>query len=675
MKTLYLFSLIYLIIWIPTNAQTLVRRKTSNAHSPTELAAIEMREGDKYFDMKGGALKIALEHYLHAYTVNSEVPLLNYRIGVCYLNTINRVRSIPYLEKAERLMPDVSRDIHFLLGIAYQLNMEWDKAIAEYELYKTGTAPELAAAMAPEINKRIAECNTGEILVAHPVHVSIENLGAVVNSPFPEYGPFVTADESTLYFTARRDNTLGGLMDDFDNEFYEDIYVTQKENGKWTAPKNLDIPINTDFHDAIAGLSADGHRMFVYRGDVNGGDIFESRLNGYEWTKPVNMGKPINSKYHETSACLSNDEKTLYFVSDKPEGSYGGKDIYKSELQKNGKWGEPVNLGPVINTQYDEDGVFLHADGKTLYFGSKGHETMGGYDIFKSVWNDSAQTWSKPENIGYPINTPDDDVFFVMSASGKHGYYASVKTGGYGEKDIYMIDFSGETSAGGNLIASTGSMASEPPCIIVANLTLLKGLVQDAETGKPVLASVEIVDNAKNKTISTFESNAGTGKYLISLPSGKNYGIVVKANGYLFHSENFDIPSMQDYQEVTKDILLDKLEVGKKMVLNNIFYDFDKATLRSASIAELERLVALLNEKPSLKVEIASHTDNRGAPVYNQTLSEARAKAVVDYLVEHGIKKSRLEFKGYGMTDPVANNESSDGRQLNRRTEFKIVGK
>jgi len=252
-----------------------------------------------------------------------------------------------------------------------------------------------------------------------------------------------------------------------------------------------------------------------------------------------------------------------------------------------------VNLGPTINTQYGEEGVFLHPDGKTLYFSSQGHTSMGGYDIFKTVYNSETKTWSKPANLGYPVNTPDDDVFFVISASGKHGYYASFNANGYGEKDIYVITFLGlekpmVMNNEDNLLASQAAPVKETviaPVLAIkeAQLTILKGVITDELTKQPLEATIEIVDNLKNQVIASFTSNSSTGKYLVSLPAGRNYGIAVKKDNYLFHSENFDIPNTAAYQEVIKDVALKNIAVGSKIILKNIFFDFDKATLRPES--------------------------------------------------------------------------------------------
>jgi outer membrane protein OmpA-like peptidoglycan-associated protein len=440
-------------------------------------------------------------------------------------------------------------------------------------------------------------------------------------------------------------------------------------------------PINTDENDATAGISPDGQTLYVYRGD-HGGDIYESHLKGATWTKPDHMSSKINTSYHETSVTLGPDGKTLYFVSDRP-GGFGDRDIYKTIADEKGKWGDAINLGPVINTQYGEEGVAMQADGKTLYFSSQGHNTMGGYDIFKSVYDGTK--WSVPENLGYPINTPDDDVFFSISASGKHGYYTSIRKGGYGEKDIYLITFLGAEkpvvqSNEDDLLAGSKSavadvMMTAAVAVKTPKVTLLKGVITDSTTHKPLEASIELVDNKKNTVIASFTSNSETGKYLVSLPAGVNYGIAVKTDGYLFYSANFDIPDTANYIVVTKNVALQPINIGDRIVLRNIFFDFDKATLRSESTSELDRLINLLTTYGTLKIEISGFTDNKGSAEYNQRLSESRAKSVVDYLIAHGIASGRLTYKGYGMEQPIATNETDEGRQLNRRTEFKITGK
>jgi outer membrane protein OmpA-like peptidoglycan-associated protein len=319
---------------------------------------------------------------------------------------------------------------------------------------------------------------------------------------------------------------------------------------------------------------------------------------------------------------------------------------------------------------------------------------MGGFDIFVTKRKEDG-TWETPKNIGWPVNSPDNDVFFVVSGSGRYGYYSSFRSDGYGEKDLYRITFLGPekqplTSTEDNLMASLANPVKEitiEPKVEVktVNLAILKGLIRDARTLQPVEAKIELIDNEKNELVTTLSSDSKSGNYLVSLPAGKNYGISVKADGYLFHSENVDIPKASGYREYEKNIDLKKVEVGQTIVLRNIFFDLDKATLRDASRNELERLIKLLNENPTLRIEISGHTDTQGDAAYNQKLSEARAKAVVDYLIKAGIAAGRLEYKGYGESQPQipeadilkmkTKAEREEAHQQNRRTEFKILSK
>jgi outer membrane protein OmpA-like peptidoglycan-associated protein/tetratricopeptide (TPR) repeat protein len=648
-------------------------------------AKASIEKGDEFFEKGYVFYKQALEPYLAAYKFNPNNALLNYKIGKCYLYSNYKLKSLPFLEKALSLNPTVDQQIHFVLAKAYHLDMKWDKAIQEFKLFQqtlSGKGEEIEG-LKEEVNKHIEECTIGKEMVKHPIRVFIDNVGSEINSQYSDYGPVISADESTMLLTSRRPSTTGGEIDPEINEYYEDIYVSTRKNGKWTTAINIGSPINTNNHDANSGLSADGQKFLIYiAGKKDQGDLYESELKGEFWTKPDHMNSNINTDYHESSACYSPDGNSVYFVSDKPEG-LGDRDIYVSVKDKKGRWGKAVNLGNMINTKYGEEGIFMHPDGKTIYFSSQGHKSMGGYDIFKSVYENGM--WTEPENLGYPVNTPDDDVFFVISASGKHGYYASFNANGYGEKDIYMITFLGPEKEmvlnnEDNLLASIASPIKETviaPVVEVkaAALTILKGIITDALTTKPLEATIEIIDNQKNELVASFTSNSSSGKYLVSLPAGKNYGIAVKKDGYLFHSENFDIPAISAFQEVTKDIALRNVAVGTKIILKNIFFDFDKATLRPESTNELERLTKLLNDVPTLKIEISGHTDAKGAADYNQKLSQNRAKAVVDYLVKAGIAADRLTFAGYGKDQPIATNDTDEGRQLNRRTEFKIISK
>lgn len=617
---------------------------------------------------------------------NPKNARLNYMLGfIWFVNEPTNSQTLKHFEASYSLNPKVEPDITYWLAWTYQLNTKWDEAITKYNEYLTflNQKAKSNAQEIEDVNKKITECKNGIQFSANPERVFVDNLGANINTFFPEYGPAITADEETIMFTARRDNTTGNKKDENDNKYFEDVYVSNKLNSKWQTSKQLSKNVNTEGHDAVAGLSQDGTKLFVYRdGPKDGGDLYESVLFGVDWEQPAHMNKNINTKYHENTVSLSYDGRQLYFVSSKESG-LGDADIYICELDAKGEWGPSKNIGPDLNTKYPEDGVFLHPDGVTMYFSSKGHNSMGGYDIFKSTLVNGK--WGKPVNLGYPINGPDDDVYFVVAGSGSRAYFASAKQGGFGDQDIYKITFLGPEkqpllNTQDQLLAMVAKPISNLKTENIvevkgAKLTILKGIITDAKTTKPLEASIDLIDNEKNVVLATFKSNSSTGKYLVTLPSGKNYGIAVKHDGYLFHSENFNLPDSANFQEFTKDVALKKIEIGSTIVLRNIFFDFDKATIRPESANELERLIKLLTDNPTLKIELGSHTDSKGSDEYNMKLSDNRSKSVVDYLIGKGISSGRLVAKGYGETKPIDTNDTDAGRQNNRRTEFKILEK
>jgi outer membrane protein OmpA-like peptidoglycan-associated protein/Tol biopolymer transport system component len=576
-----------------------------------------------------------------------------------------------YFQKAEQMQVNFSP--RYLIAYADVLQRLGEPAKARPLVEKALSTLKPTDPMYSKLQVTLQQLQNAEKYMAQPLKIEIRNLGPQINSPYPDFAPVISADESVLYFTSRRPGSTGNKVAP-DGLYYEDIYVSENRNGQWTPARNVGPPLNTTSHDACIALSADGQTLFLFNSE-NGGDIFQSRLKGTRWLPPKNIGSPINSKYWEPSVCLSADERTLFFVSDRP-GGLGGRDIYMCRRLPNGKWSAPINLGPPINTPYDEDGPFFHPDGKTLFYSSNGPNSMGGFDIFRTELRPDS-TWAPPVNLGYPINTPGDDIYFVLSASGLHGYYASERDDSYGEKDIYLIDFSTLQVAAQPTESKEEELnvSSEPASAPVfrPNLTLVTGTIYDSETQAPLEATITIIDNVRAETLAVLTSNAATGKYLISLPAGKNYGIVVTAPGYAFHSENFIVEESMGYREVRKDIGLNRYKAGTTIILRNIFFDFNKATLRPESKVELERVYTILIENPRMKVRIAGHTDSIGSEEYNQRLSEARAKAVYDYLISRGISPDRLSYIGYGESRPIDTNETSEGRQNNRRVELEII--
>lgn len=594
-----------------------------------------LKKADKLFDDKN--YYQALKYYDEALTLNKANPYTNFRVARCYIETYQKGKALQYAFDAVKLSEKPSSEMLFTLGQAYHINHQFDKAIESYQKSDPGRTNQKA------LSKLIQECNLGKRYIANPADVKITNAGPLINTEHHEYLPYITADRSKLFFTARRPGSTGGKQD-LDGQLFEDIYVADNKGGAWDKPINIGSPLNTDIHDACIGISEDGQTLFIYRGS-NGGDIYSSELKGNRWSKPESL--PINTEFFETTACLSPDERTLFFVRKIMNGS---RDIYICNRTLGGTWSKPKKM-EMINTEFDEDAPFMHADGKTLYFSSKGHTSMGGYDVFKTVRNANG-SWSVPVNLGAPINSAGNDVYFVLAADGKVGFYSSEKEGGFGKQDIYSIRM---------------PVSKEPA------LALIKGTVKDSKTGQPIEADITITDNQSKETIAQYKSNSANGNYMISLPSGKNYGITIEKEGHLFHSENITLSDKDGFKEVTKEIKLADAKPGAKVVLNNIFFTSGKYDIRPESTLELQRLVKLMKTNPTLRIEISGHTDNVGDAKANLALSEERAKSVMSFLITNGIEKSRLVAKGYGSNDPISSNDTLDGRQQNRRTEFKII--
>ena len=646
-----------------------------------KAATKNIKAGDKLYEASIPNYAKALEFYQKAHNFNPDNADLNYKMGICNYHLDIWPKATQHFKKAYQLNPNVAFDIKYFLGRCYHINYEFDKAIEALIEFRQSLKPEEITEYEKIIDKEINECKTGKKLVSEPIRVIIENLGPKVNSKYPDYSPVVTADRSKVFFTSRRNTTTGGGIDPGNNHYFEDIFYTQKaEDGTWTEAKNPGKPLNTDNHDAVVGISPDGQQIYIFKGASNGGDIFTAKLDGDLWTKPESMGKKINSGFHESSASFSYDFLTIYFVSDRP-GGYGGHDIYKSSKDSKGRWGEPENLGGDINTPFEEAAIFAHPDGKTFYFSSKGHSTMGGFDIFKITYENGQ--WSAPTNLGYPLNTTGDDVFFSISADGKYGYYSSSAEGGQGSHDIYQITFLGKekkliSNTEDNLLAfrTTGvqeKVIAEKVEIAEVSLMILKGTITDEYTKEPLFASIELTDLSTNKVVATFQNNKTSGKYLLSLPAGKNYGITVNSDQCLFYSDNVDLRESEGFNEVVKDIQLKRIAVGSSIVLKNIFFESGKSKLKKESEVELATLLKMLNDQPTMKIEISGHTDNVGSASFNKKLSENRAKAVVDYLIEKGINADRMKYVGYGFDQPRASNDTPEGRAENRRTEFKII--
>jgi Tol biopolymer transport system component len=461
-------------------------------------------------------------------------PILNFKVGYCYLNTIlNKSKATLYLEKSVDLFKEINSqnilatEAKFYLGKSYHKNYDFEKAIDLFQvLRKEVKNKEMLLA----IEEEIQQCNYGLQYRQHPVSMQITNMGNIINSSYSDHSPVVSADESVLIFTSRRKQFENELVKP-DGQYNEDIYISNFNGEKWSAPKSISENINTEAHEASIGLSPDGQQLLIYR-DLDGGTILVSNLIGNEWTTPASLGNNINTRYRETHATISADNKHLFFTSDRP-GGFGGLDIYQSDMQPDGKWGKAVNLGPTVNTAKDEEGPYIHPDGITLYFSSKGHETMGGFDIFSCTKNEFG-TWGKPENLGYPVNTTEDDAFITTTPDGKRAYFASYREGGHGYTDIYMMGL---------------PEAEEKP------VTVVKGVVAGCKSDIQKV-QIFVYDSARSEMIGIYKPNSLTGKYLFVLTRGKNYEAVFQIDGKEVHVEDFHISNNADYQVIYKLIEL-----------------------------------------------------------------------------------------------------------------------
>lgn len=646
----------------------------SSAMSQTDPEAMRraresIKKADGLFDQGGAYFPQALKLYEEAITVMPEDAVLNLKVGLCHLNGRFHHRALPFFQKAATLDPSLPR-VHFLLGYAYQTNAEWDKAIAAFEKHKElsrGTMDPVDTYN--QYDKHITECKYGRSFSAAPVRAMVTNAGPRINSEVADYGVLISADGEQMMFTSRRSNTTGGRMNKATDEYFEDVYSCDLVNGEWTEPKPMAPPVNTNGNDASVGLYNDGRTLVIYRDERGTGDLYESRRKGYTWSVPEPMGPHVNTKAHESSAWYSFDRKWLYFVSDR-EGGMGGQDIWRSPWSEDQQdWGEPENLGPMVNTIHDEDGIFVHPDGRTIYFSSKGHTSMGGYDVFRSELK--GDQWTKATNLGWPVNGPDDDLYFVLTADGRTGYFSSVRSGGLGEDDIYRVDFLPEPAASD--LVSAGGGAPLPEGAGLASTVMIKGHVKDLRMLAGMEAEIDLLDLEDAKLVARFTSDPSTGEFMVVVPGGRAYAMHIRANGYLFHSVNVTAPTEGEAPMDGLDVTLQPISTGQTEVMRNIFFERDKADLAPASLAELDQLLTMLRENPSMRIEVGGHTDSDGAAAHNEELSTARARAVADHLIANGIREERVEAKGYGASTPIAPNDTDENKRRNRRTEVRVL--
>lgn len=475
----------------------------------------------------------ALPFYKKLCEAHPEVGYYQFQLGICYLyKNDEREQSIVHLEKAKQLEPGLPR-INYYLGRAYHQNYRFDEAIAAFN--KSISDDEQNPKQVQEVRHYIEYCNNAKKSIRDTVEVAITNINDPVNSPNSEYVPVITIDESTLIFTYRGERSTGGLLDaklrpDSTGEYYEDIMISQRIGDRWLDPEPIGSTINTLGHDASIALSNDGQILFIFKSSTkDGGDIYMSRLSGQNWSAPERLGPNINTeKFWEGSCSLSSDGQLLYFASDRP-GGFGGRDIYLSKKQADGSWGPAENLGPTINTPYNDDAPYIHPDGINLFFSSEGHTSIGGYDLFYASFKGGK--WNEPINMGYPINTPSDERFYTLTADGSTGYYSSDQRGSLGQQDIYTV--------------APGFQGEAPILALVVGFISLNG--------NPVDANINVSDSLSGQMYGNYNSNGSTGKYLIALRPGNTYKVAIEVEGADPYFEYVNVKGLDTYVQVNKD--------------------------------------------------------------------------------------------------------------------------
>jgi len=554
---------------------------------------------------------------------------------------------------AIRISPEFSPNLYYIKANLEYSNGMYNDAKADFEKYITfDNIPRLKKNKAAA---GIVTCNFAIEAVRNPVPFDPLNLGDSINSQDDEFINYITADDQILYFTRK-------LLKRFDIQlnkslYEEDFFFSRRtDDSVWGKAVNLGSPINTAWNEGALTISPDSRYLFFAgcgRPDGYGScDLYWSKKEGNKWSEPVNLGSAVNTEEWESQPSFSSDGSTLYFISNR-RGGKGSSDIWMTSLNSDGTWSTPVNLGDSVNTPYEEQTPFIHPDDKTLYFASRGFMGMGGSDIFYSRKNNEGK-WGAPVNMGYPINTFSDENSLIVNAKGNLAYISSDKLGGKGKQDIYQFKVYDQARP--------------------TQVTYFKGIVFNKETKQRLKADFELIDLKSGRTVAHSFSDSLTGAFFLILPVNNDYALNVSKPGYLFFSDNFSLSDIHSFNKpFIKNIPLQEIKIGEAVILRNIFFDTDKFDLKPESRIELQRLIDFLITNPQIVIEISGHTDNVGTREHNAVLSINRAKAVCEYLLQHGIGENRMSYAGFGFSRPVDTNETDHGRANNRRTEFKIT--
>jgi len=657
------FLLIVVIFLSFSDLQAQEQFSTSSKRAARALQEALKQSGIREYDAALEKIKDALKRdkkFVEAYIVRGQV----------YEAKNNPAKALDSYQRAIDLNSNIFPKVLYSAGLLSLEMGHYQEAQDYFNRYldKPGTGP----IFSEKARKKLRSCRFALKQLKHPVPFKPESLGESINSQYDEYWPSISADAKIMVFTRlipredkeeieqkmkQMESHRRKFIESIMQKHQEDFFISRWQDTSWSEARNLGSPINTSYNEGAQSLSADGRTMYFSacnkKGGVGGCDIYYARMENGQWSKPFNLGPPVNTKDWESQPSISPDGKTLYYTSNRKDGK-GKKDLWKSRKKPDGSWSKPVNLGDSINTPENEVAPFIHMDNQTLYFSSDGWPGMGNLDLFKTQ-KKSDTGWTKPLNLGYPINTHQDEFGMVVTAGGSKAYYSSARDKKQG-KDILQFE----------LYKTIQPVPS----------SYLMGKVFDRETDEPLKAKFELIALDSGKVIMESIADRNTGEFLVCIPSNNNYLLNVSKKGYLFYSDNFFLKGIHKIDEpFRKDIPLKPIKTGENMILRNVYYATDSFRLKPESRIELNKLYQLLIDNAGLEIEISGHTDSIGTRHYNLELSEKRARSVYQYLITKGIDPDRLVYKGYGERMPIATNKTETGRARNRRTEITITGK
>ena len=615
----------------------------------------DLKTGNKFFEQEN--YRAALPYYEKVLAKDPNNAKALFNAGISYMS-FDKEKASDYIYKAQKIKPKVSKDVEYWLGRVDHLNYNFDEAVAHFQAYNATLKKN--DQRKEELAQLIQHSKNAKVQFNSPKDIFVKNLGPTINTQFSEHSPVISSDNKLLIYTSRGANVTGatGNISDkknksiaADGEYYEDIFEARRiDDENWDKPRSLSGVLNGKGHDASIQLFDNDSKLLMYRND-NNGDIFVSDKAGGDWSTPKPLDGNINSKSFESDGYITPDGLTMYFSTGKYSED-GTLDLYQSTRSSMGAdWGPAKSLGANINTKYDDDSPYLSKDGKTLYFSSRGHNTMGGYDIFKSEYDEASRKWGAAQNMGYPVNTPDDDSYYRLSPDGSYAYLSSYRIGGYGEKDIYTINY-------------------------IKNATI-KGKVFSSKDSTSVIPGVELVftgAQADKTALSFRDVTKPDGAYQVAVLSGRTYQVAVSKDGKNIETQEFPVPvSTNDSTTITKNFYVNYIDTTQRMAFKNIYFDTDKYKLRPESITELNNTAQVLIANTGINISIEGHCDSRNTDEYNMVLGQNRADAAKNYLNKQGIAETRMTTVSYGERRPAAPNDSPENMQLNRRDEFKVV--